>query len=334
MRKWHLGAQLTFVAVLLIVLVRVPLTTSPGMQTTILTLLMYTGLTSAWNIVGGFGGQVSLGHSVFVGIGAYTTAMLLLHSSAPLLAAVLCGGALAAVAALVSAPLLLRLQGAYFSIGTLGLALAALAWMQVWDRTGASRGLFIPFASIPSLESIYYLALVVAAATLAVSAWLAKSAFGLRVMAVRDDEQAAAGLGVPVTRTRVIAYVISALLTGLMGSVIGLNQVAITPDNLFGLDWTVAMLVMAVVGGLGTVWGPAWGAFAVYYLIQYQLQDHPVASTLLSGIILIAVVQFAPRGLGPSLGSFSRRAGATVLRAAASRRPETPAPAAHETVGS
>jgi branched-chain amino acid transport system permease protein len=262
-----------------------------------LSLLIYAGLAQAWNLIGGYGGQVSLGHSAFVGIGAYVTAMLLLKTGLPLALVVPLAGVASALAALVSAPLLLRLHGAYFAIGTLALALAVQAWMLTWTYTGASRGLNIPFSRLPSVDAVYRLALAFAALATAMAWWFSSSRFGLRLRAVRGDERAAAGLGVRITAVKVAAYGVSALLTGLVGSVIAMNQISIAPDNLFGLQWTIEMVVMAIIGGLGTVWGPLLGAFTVYYLIEYRLQSHPTLSAVLTGIIVIAVVRFAPGGL-------------------------------------
>ena len=169
--------------------------------------------------------------------------------------------------------------------------------MLTWDYTGASKGLNIPFDRVPSPDAVYRLALAFAVLATVVAWWSSRSRFGLRLKALREDEGAASGLGVDATRVKVTAYAISACLTGLVGTVIALNQISIVPENQFGIQWTIEMVVMAMIGGAGTIWGPPLGAFAVYYLIEYQLQGDPTLAAVLTGILVIAIVRFSPGGL-------------------------------------
>lgn len=263
----------------------------------IFTVLIYAALGQAWNLIGGLGGQLSLGHSVFVGVGGYMPAMLLTKSGVPLAVIVPASGAAAALAALVSAPLLFRLRGVYFAVGTLALALAAQAWMVNWEYTGATQGVNIPFDALPSADLLYYLALGLVALSTATTWLVQRSRFGLRLMAVRDAEEAAAGLGVATNRTKIAAYVLSAFLVGMTGALIALNQIIVIPENLFGLDWTIQMIVVTIVGGSGTVAGPLVGAFVIYYLIDQPLEGHASFSVIVTGLLLIAMVRFAPGGL-------------------------------------
>lgn len=271
-------------------------------------LVLYAGLAQAWNLASGFGGQASLGHAAFLGAGAYAASITILHTSLPLAAALAlaatAGAALAALAALA----LLRLRGVYFAVGSLALSAAVLTWAENWNYTGASQGMSLPLTALPAPQGIYYL---VAAVTLAVTAiaWaITRTRAGVRVMAIRDDEDAAAGLGVNPRTARVLAMAVSGAFTGLLGAVVALNQVIVTPDNVFGLTWTVGMLVMTIVGGIGTVVGPLAGAFVVYYLIQQQLLNYPTLSAVLSGVLLVAVVRFTRNGVWGALCSAARRA--------------------------
>ena len=116
-------------------------------------------------------------------------------------------------------------------------------------------------------------------------------------MAVRDDEQAAAALGVPTRSVKRQALVLSAFLTGLLGGAIAVNQAFIEPNSMFGLNWVVTALVMVVVGGMGTVAGPIIGAFVIYYLVDRALESQPVLQALLSGVLVIAVIVVAPNGI-------------------------------------
>lgn len=289
--------------VILLVLMWLPGNIGRGPQDIVLNLLIWVGLAQAWNIIGGIGGQLSLGHSVFVGAGAYTTAMLLINSGTPWIVVLIAGAAVAAVVAwLVSFPIL-RLSGVYFTIGSAALALIAIAWMVTWTWTGESRGLNIPFEVLPDKPTVFRVIAVIAVLTCIVTYLLLKSSFGLRLMAVRDDEVAASALGVSPRSIKRWGFVLSAFLTGLMGGAIAFNLVSITPNTVFTLNWVVTALVMVIVGGIGTTWGPVVGAFVIYYLVNRSLDDQPVLAALLSGVLIIAVITLAPGGI---VGSISR----------------------------
>jgi branched-chain amino acid transport system permease protein len=197
---------------------------------------------------------------------------------------------------LISAALL-RLRGVYFAIATLAVALAAEAWMVTWEYAGASRGLNLPFSDLPGPLALYYLALGLTAAASLTAWWLTWSAFGLRLMAVRDDEAAARALGVNGTRIKVLVATLSGFFIGLTGAVVAFNQIALVPENLFDLRWATTMVVMALIGGAGTIGGPLVGAFVIYYLIEKQFESQPEASSLLAGLLVIAVIRFAPGGV-------------------------------------
>jgi branched-chain amino acid transport system permease protein len=270
---------------------------SPYDLTVGFTLLTYAGLAQAWNIVGGLGGQFSLGHSAFVGSGGYGTAVLLLHTGLPLGLVLPLAGLISAAIAVIVGVALFRLRGVYFSVGSLAVALAATAWMVNWDYTGANQGLNLPFDAIPTQEALYELALVAVALPTAIAWLLRRTTWGLRVQAVRDDEDAAVLAGVATGRLKIATLAVSAFCTGLVGGLIALQQISINPEAMFSLDWTVRMIVMTVIGGIGTVAGPLVGATVVYYAIEKQLEDHAQVSQLITGVLLLAVVRFFPGGL-------------------------------------
>lgn len=281
----------------LVVLWSAPGFASASTIDTLTTLGLLAAAAQAWNVIGGFGGQFSLGHAAFIGTGAYGAALLLIHTGVPLPVAVLGAAvACATVAALVAIPLF-RLSGASFSIGSLAVALALASWMTTWQATGASQGLNVPFESIPEPVVQYrWVVGVLVVATLVVW-WLGRSAFGLRLMAVRDDEAAAAALGVSGTRVKTGAFVLSAALAGAVGALVAVRQISIEPTAMFGLGWTIDMVVMVVVGGIGTVAGPIVGAVAVYFLIERQLEEFEAISAAITGLLVIVVIRFAPDGL-------------------------------------
>jgi branched-chain amino acid transport system permease protein len=279
------------------VLLLVPGNVPRGTQEILLNLLIWVGVAQAWNLIGGIGGQLSLGHSVFVGAGGYGLAMLVVKADTPWPLALLFGGALSAgLAWLLSYPLL-RLSGVYFTIGSSAVALMALAWMVTWEWTGESRGLNMPLAAIPDRNLKFQVVATLAVLACVVTMVVLRSTFGLRLMAVRDDEGAAAALGVATRTVKRQALVLSAALTGLMGGAVAINQVSLEPNSMFGLSWVVTALVMVVVGGTGTVTGPVVGAFVIYYLVDRSLEGEPVLQALLSGVLVVAVISLAPRGI-------------------------------------
>jgi branched-chain amino acid transport system permease protein len=299
----------------LVVLLLVPGNVPRGTQEILLNLLIWAGVAQAWNLIGGIGGQLSLGHSVFVGAGGYTLAMFVVKADTPWPVALLLGGALsAALAWLLSYPLL-RLSGVYFTIGSSAVALMALAWMVTWEWTGESRGLNMPLAAIPDRNLKFQVIAALAVLACVVTMLVLRSTFGLRLMAVRDDEGAAAALGVATRTVKRQALVLSAALTGLMGGAVAINQVSLEPNSMFGLTWVVTALVMVVVGGMGTVSGPIVGAFVIYYLVDRSLEDQPVLQALLSGVLVVAVISLAPKGIVGLV-----RAGGTAVTDAVSRR--------------
>jgi branched-chain amino acid transport system permease protein len=261
------------------------------------TLLTFLVLAQAWNILGGFGGQVTLAVSGFVGAGMYTTTLLLVHTEASVAVAILAAGAVAGLGAVVFSVPLFRLRAAYFSVGTLALTLAAQAAVVNWGWAGATQGISVPFEVVPTQTALFQMALALAAVALLATWWIRRGTFGLRLMAVRDNEDAAGTLGVAAFRVKLVAFVLTSALTGLAGALLALRQVSIEPGAAFGLSWTINAIVMAAVGGAGTVPGPLVGVLVVYYGIQTQLESYPELSSILTGLLLVVIVRFAPEGL-------------------------------------
>lgn len=293
-RRW-LGLAGWVVA--LVALLLLPGNVPRGTQEILLNLLLWIGIAQAWNLIGGIGGQLSLGHSVFIGAGGYTLTTAVLKAGTPWPVALVLGGVVSGTLAWLLSYPLLRLSGVYFTIGSSAVALIALGWMVTWTWTGESSGLTIPLEAVPSRAVAFRVIAILAIAACVVTAVVLRSTFGLRLMAVRDDERAAAALGVSTRSVKRQALVLSAFLTGLLGGAVALNQVAIEPNSMFGLDWVVTALVMVVVGGMGTVAGPIVGAFVIYYLVDRALEGQPVLQALLSGVLVIAVIELAPNGI-------------------------------------
>lgn len=282
----------------------------PYQRDILTTLLLYVALAQSWNILAGFGGQVSLGVSGFVGTGAYTAGLVLLHTGVGYLPAVLASAAIGAALAGILAFPLLRLRGDYFAIGSLAAALSLQAVAVNWSFAGGSTGLNLPIAATPTPEVLLTLAILVAALAVLVALVVQRSPFGLRLMAVRDNEPAAVGLGVSSFGHKAAALVLSGALSGVVGALVALQQAAFEPGGAFSISWTLNALLMTIVGGIATVLGPVVGAVIIYYGVTKQLAGYQTAGLVLEGLLLIAVVRLAPQGLWPLACTLVRRAAA------------------------
>jgi branched-chain amino acid transport system permease protein len=286
------------------------------------TLLVFLAIAQAWNVLGGYGGQIFLGTSAFAGTGAYAAGLLLLHTGLrwePTVALAAVAGA--AVAAVLSVPLL-RLRGDYFAIGSLAGALALLALVQNWTWAGGASGITMPIDRIPTGTTLFRAAVVVAGLATLVTVFVARSPFGLRLTAVRDNEPAAAGLGVSVYRHRLGALLLAGAVIAAAGALAAFQTIAVSPDGAFSFGWNLDALLMTVVGGAGTILGPFFGVAVVYWGLTKELAGAQTFALFLEGALLVVVVRFAPRGVWPLVLALAAR-----FR---TRRRDEPAPEASQ----
>ena len=268
---------------------------------TLFIVYLYGALALGWNILGGFAGQISFGHAAFVGIGAYGTA-LLAGRGIPLWLAIPAGGLLAAAFSLAIGPPTFRLRGPYFAIATIGIGeatrLIALNWTAL---TGGASGLTLAFA--PGIVPQYYGALALCTGAVLLSWWIVTSRFGMALAAIRADPEAAATLGVQTTIAKTQALLLSAFVCGLGGGVYAIHYLFISPDSVFGFSLSISLIIMPIVGGIGTVAGPVLGS-VIYTFIREQLEANFQNLDLLAfGLLLMAIVLFEPLGL---IGAFDR----------------------------
>ncbi len=283
---------------------------SLGQINQLTTLFALIAISQAWNILAGFGGQTSLGVAAFTGTGGYTVALLMIHADMTLFEAMFLAAVAGGLLAAIFAPAVFRLRGPYFAVGTLGLALAIQAWMQNWSFSGGSQPLSLPFTGMPSQAGVYRIAIVIAALAM-FAAWVVRrSEFGLRLMAIRDNERAARALGVSAFRVKTMTFILSGALTALAGGLIAIQSSSIEPVSAFGPGFTIDAVVMTVVGGLGTLVGPVVGVIVVFYGIQQRLQSSADLSQLLTGAALLVIVVLWPQGLWGAASQLSRRASA------------------------
>jgi len=312
-------------------------------------LLAATNATS-WNILGGYTGYKSLGHSAFFGLGAYLVAIAAARWgwnpfwSAPLLALVV------AALAVVLGWIMLRTTGSAFVIATIAMLLIfRLLALNLRDITGGSPGISQPlppwsgpYGQLP----FYFYALGCLLAALAVSAYIRRSRFGLGLLAIRDDEGKAASVGIATTAYKVAAFSVSAYFVALSGGIWSYRSIHISPVFAFDILVSVDMILMTMLGGLGTVWGPVLGAFILVPaadLIRFRFGASQIHTAVL-GALMLAIILFMPRGIIPTvrdllvrrLGPRSAFAGARAAAEAfggAEEGEELPVPAADRSPG-
>jgi branched-chain amino acid transport system permease protein len=260
-------------------------------------MAFFVVLASAWNLLGGFAGQVSLGYSAFVGIGAYTTVLLANAGWSPWLTLPV-GAALAVAFSVVVGLPTFRLRGPYFTIATIGVGEAVRVIASGLEFTGGSSGLRMPPGTF-DFNANYYAMVVLALLTLALVAWLQQHAFGLALEAIRQDIDAAEALGVHSTQAKLAAHAISAALVAIAGGVFATNFQYISPGSVFDFRLSLTIVLMPIVGGMATITGPVIGALLFSYL-QIKLLASPTlrdSYLFIYGGLLIVVMLFEPKGI-------------------------------------
>lgn len=273
-----------------------------------LTFLMVAGAL-AWNWMGGYVGQVSFGHAAMFGLGGFVAGrLMLLDPPVPGPFAWLVGGLAAGVFALGAHPTL-RLRGPYFSIATIGLGEASRLVFTYWeDFTGGSSGLSLPIDA-DAKHRLYWWALGLVAIALAASFVIRRSTFGLQLLAIKSDVEAAGDVGVNATLYQDIVFAVSGLVVGVTGGLYASYFSFIEPNDMFGFDRSIAFVLMSVIGGVGTIFGPVLGAIVFVLLRQYLLASYPQLYLGLYGILLILIILFEPLGLSGLAFRVGRRFG-------------------------
>jgi branched-chain amino acid transport system permease protein len=264
---------------------------------------MFVTLAVAWGLIGGYAGYASFGQVGFFGVGAYTTAGLMAHRGWSFWLAMPAAVVVAAVlAAAVGLPLL-RLKGHYFAVATLGVAEGLReVVINIPGWTGGGAGITVPSTGSAATtwlgnDGFYLLFLGLAVLSVSVVALLTRSRLGYALRALNQDEDAAASAGVNTTRVKIIAFTVSAALTGAAGSAYAFQQVTIFPERLFDVEITVLMIVMVVIGGVGTIAGPIIGAVGIAAVSEYLRQRFTDAHIIVLGALIIVTVVLLPQGI-------------------------------------
>lgn len=287
-------------------------------------VFIYAIMAQGWNLVAGYAGQISLGQHAFFGLGAYTTAILWsnnylwgsLYDTYPRIyyfdpVTMALSGLVAAIAAvLVGLPLLSKLRGDYFALGTLGFGeIVEVLFVNGGDFTGGAFGVIAPSSTFDTLLPHYWTGLGLTVGIALAIRWLMKSPWGLAIIAVRDDEMAASANGVNILRTKVLAFAGGAFIAGVCGSLYSYYIFHVGPDSVFSLDWMLLPLMMTVVGGTGTIWGPVIGAFVMYVVFDFARIWVPDYHPIIAGLTIILAMLFMPSGLSRlNLGFLKSRA--------------------------
>ena len=288
--------RVAIVAAGVLVLASCPAWGSEGSRATLILLAYNAALAQMWNLLAGYAGLVTFGQQLFVGLGGYTLAVGCERFGLGVWPSF---GLTAVVAGLVAVPvgaLTFRLKGGYFAVGSWLVAEVCRLVFGNWDFVGNASGMFIRPARSVEPWLVYYVAVALLIGMVALVVGTLRSREGLALMAIRDAEDAAAGLGVNVWRIKLLAFVIAAAGTGLVAALITVQTPFIQPNAAFSIEWAASASFMAVVGGLGTVEGPLIGA-AVYVVLQQELGASGAVHLIVLGGVSVIVMLAAPRGI-------------------------------------
>ncbi len=302
---WVRKIRLILLAFILAALIFIPHIASRYVVNVLLLVCVYIALASMWNLLAGYSGMVSLGQQMFVGLGGYTLAVLSLYYNVPIYVSVMLGGMVSVILALSISMSIFRMKGVYFAIGTWVIAEALGICFSNWGYVRYGMGLFIQPAYKLSMTSVYYAAVISCIVSLGLVYSLLRSKLGLALMAIRDDDVASEAMGVNIFRCKLTCFLISAFITGAGAGILYLNTIFIQPFEAFGIGWTVKLLFIVIIGGIGTVGGPIIGA-VIFVLLQQFLSEYVGYNLIILGAITISVIFFAPRGI---LGTLQMKLG-------------------------
>ena len=266
-------------------------------------IFLYASLACGWNIFGGYTGYMNFGHAGFFGVGAYTSALLLLGFGLSPFYTLILGGALAGVLAAIIGYPCLRLRGPYFVLVTFCLGLAARIVVINVEWTGSSTGLWLPFLKVSMFVNrviFYEVMLAIMVLTILAAMWIERSKFGIGLRAIFQDEDSAETQGVNATKLKIAAFIVSAFLAGIAGSIYGYYRSYIHPDFIFDVSISVLVVLMALLGGRQSWVGPVIGA-AIVVIINEVLTAYvgigAEFSRIIYGLLLVIVIMYLPNGL-------------------------------------
>jgi branched-chain amino acid transport system permease protein len=300
MKAWHIGLILAA----LLVLAGVPWYGSDVLIQFGINALLLAVLAQGWNIIGGYTGYASFGNSVFYGLGSYGVAIAMVQWQLPFGVGLAFGVVMAVVFAVLLGLPVLRLKGHYFAIATLALSQVMMAIVSNISVAGQNIGLVLPPLNNDPLFYELSLGLLVIA-TLTIF-WLTRSRFGFGLIAIRENEEGAAVMGVNTTLYKVLAFALSGIFSALAGGIHAYWITFLDPESAFDISLNVKMIIMAVFGGPGTVLGPIVGALSLSAISEFLSSEVTSIAGLFFGIVIVAAVVLMPRGLADMLRRFRK----------------------------
>jgi len=317
----HTSERIGFLIFIVIILVFPLIVEQAYTRAVVIRFLLFALFGMGWNLIGGYGGQVDLGQAKNVGFGAYTTALMMRGWGTPFWITVPIGMTIAAAESFGVGFPMFRLKGHYFAIATLCVALVWKELFVFWDWTGGARGVEIPVRSavdfihmqFPSPVYYHYFVFFIFITQFLFINWFRKSKLGYQLQAVRDNEEAAASLGINVTWTKVKAYTITGGLGGIGGSFMAVYYLYIDPDMVMPLDLSILIAMTVMVGGAGSMWGPIIGAAVLIPLDMYLgawlalIGGRYGIDFILYSIIIMVIAAREPKGIWGIVGRMRKK---------------------------
>ncbi len=302
MRDPRVRKIVLFLAALAVCELPAPLVDNNYILQVLFRIALFAALGLAWNLVGGYAGQLSLGHVAFFGLGAYGLAILAAHS-VPVWIAVLLAALLATLVAAVIGKIVFRLRGPYFTLATIACGEVLRLTATNLTITNGAIGLTMPAVFTgPWVWKFYYVsAVALATVCFLVNFWTANSRFGFYLMAIREDEDTASAVGVDTANYKLRSLLLSAFLTGLGGALYGSAFQFIVPDSVLNIDVSIQMAIIAMLGGAGTLLGPIVGAVLLLSTSEIFKTQFQESHLLIYGVLIVLVVLFLPEGIVGSL---------------------------------
>jgi len=268
---------------------------------------VYLSFSQMWNLLIGFSGLFSLGQPAFIGLSGYTIAVATHYFGLSAWSSLAIAGLFSILFALFMSPFIFRVRGIYFGIITLIFPESMLLLFSNWEYVKYAQGMFIKPDHPISITTMYYVAFFIGMSALATVYLILRSNLGLGLMAMRDNEEVANTMGVETFRLKVYCFLIASLFTGLAGGIYYIFQIFIQPQEAFSIGWSVKLIFIVIIGGIGTIEGPIVGTF-IFVLLSQWLAEYFSVSMIILGIIAIAVIHLAPKGImGTLQGKFGLR---------------------------
>lgn len=296
------STKLALAGVGIALLASVPWWDSPVLVQFGINVLILATLAQSWNIIGGYTGYPSFGNSVFYGLGGYGVAIAMVQYGLPFPVGLAIGISLAVGFAILLGLPVLRLRGHYFAIATLGLAEVMTAIVSNLEIAGRNVGLILPLVKGDAL--FFELSLILLVVTTLAVMWISRSRFGFGLIAIRENEQAAAVMGVNTTLYKILAFALCSVFAAVAGGIHAYWITYLDPGSAFDVALNVKMIIMAVFGGPGTIFGPVLGAFVLSAISEILAAKVTSLASIFFGIVIIAAIVFMPRGFADLVRRF------------------------------